>query len=298
MKNSVSVVIPTVGRESLYSAVESAILQTTAPLEVVVCADTLKPLHLPDDDRIRVVRVGPNAGGNVARQTGIEASRGDYIALLDDDDIWLANKLSHQLAQRRKLNLEKDGHWLLTTRVIDTDGKIRPLQEMRSGDDPIDVLFRRTKFREGTGKLHTSTWFFPRSFGMENIFDPNIRFHQDLDWIVCARQNFGSFTVEQSAFADTVCGETDGSVAKTISWRGSADWCLDKLGTTSSRIRGDFLVHVSFSRALSANDPKVAFSAFKFAVQNGRPGFYGFSTSLIKLVRLCVSSLSKNLRAK
>jgi len=70
---SVSVVIPTIGRPELSEAVRSALDQDYPVHEIVVCLDAMLDVEpqLPDDRRIRVLRVGPGAGGNVARQEGI-----------------------------------------------------------------------------------------------------------------------------------------------------------------------------------------------------------------------------------
>ena len=50
-----------------------------------------------NDERIKLLRHDTNKGGSAARNTGILASECDYIALLDDDDEWLPEKLSRQM---------------------------------------------------------------------------------------------------------------------------------------------------------------------------------------------------------
>ncbi|GGL38226.1 glycosyl transferase [Halarchaeum grantii] len=100
----VSVVIPAYRRAAvLPRAVDSALAQTMADLEVVVVDDgspddTAAVVRAYDDPRVRYVAHETNRGVSAARNTGIEAARGDYVAFLDSDDEWLPRKLERQLA--------------------------------------------------------------------------------------------------------------------------------------------------------------------------------------------------------
>jgi glycosyltransferase involved in cell wall biosynthesis len=99
----VSAVIPTYNRRSTAGdAVRSALDQDYRPLEVVVVDDgstddTLAMLA-EFGDRIRIIRHRVNRGASAARNTGIEAARGEYVAFLDSDDLWRPEKTSTQLA--------------------------------------------------------------------------------------------------------------------------------------------------------------------------------------------------------
>ena len=99
----VSVIVPTYNRaSSLPRAIDSALEQTIGDLEVVVVDDgstdhTASVLADYDDPRVRPVVHATNRGANVARNTGIDHARGEYVAFLDSDDEWHREKLERQL---------------------------------------------------------------------------------------------------------------------------------------------------------------------------------------------------------
>ena len=86
----------------LREAIDSALGQTCAPLEVIVVDDgstDATPEVLESyGDRIRVIRQN-NQGVAAARNAGIAAARGEYVAFLDSDDLWDARKLELQMAR-------------------------------------------------------------------------------------------------------------------------------------------------------------------------------------------------------
>ncbi len=98
----VSVIIPTHNRAGVLGrAVASVLAQTWADLELIVVDDgstdgTAEVLAGFDDPRLTGMRQ-ENKGVSAARNRGIAASRGEYIALLDSDDSWMPDKLHKQL---------------------------------------------------------------------------------------------------------------------------------------------------------------------------------------------------------
>jgi glycosyltransferase involved in cell wall biosynthesis len=91
-----SVVVPTYGRPAfLAEALGSVLAQTFADFECIVVDDASpEPPELPGDPRVRLVRREENGGPPAARNTGIRAATGHYVAFLDDDDVWLPGRLA------------------------------------------------------------------------------------------------------------------------------------------------------------------------------------------------------------
>ena len=100
----VSVIIPTCNRARfLRLAIESVLNQTFQDFEIIVIDDasnddTPTMMETLSDTRIRYLRQGSKKGQGATRNAGIREARGEYIALLDDDDEWLPTKLQKQVA--------------------------------------------------------------------------------------------------------------------------------------------------------------------------------------------------------
>lgn len=98
----VSAIITTHNRCGLLKrAVESVFRQTYSKIELIVVDDAstedtrkycetqpLRYIYIPKED---------SRGGNYARNLGIHAAKGEYVAFLDDDDYWLPTKIEKQV---------------------------------------------------------------------------------------------------------------------------------------------------------------------------------------------------------
>jgi glycosyltransferase involved in cell wall biosynthesis len=99
----VSVVMPTYNRARLLSRAVNSVLDQTYPnFELIVVDDcstdgTEGVMQGFQDDRIRYIRHEKNQGAPIARNTGIRAAKGKYIAFQDSDDVWLSTKLEKQV---------------------------------------------------------------------------------------------------------------------------------------------------------------------------------------------------------
>lgn len=94
---------------TIRDAVNSVLRQTYQNYELIIIEDCSKDDSLSiirsyeqADPRIRVIENPGNKGVAFSRNIGIQAADGDYIALLDSDDVWLENKLEQQLSLLEK----------------------------------------------------------------------------------------------------------------------------------------------------------------------------------------------------
>jgi glycosyltransferase involved in cell wall biosynthesis len=107
MKPLVSVVVPTHNRVALLKRTLRSILgQNISDVEVIVVddgsVDDIAAVVGDLDPRIQVLRNRQPAGVSAARNRGIAAAQGEWIAFCDDDDLWAPDKLRLQLDAMRE----------------------------------------------------------------------------------------------------------------------------------------------------------------------------------------------------
>ena len=107
---TISVIIPVFNRAAtIRRAVDSVLAQkmssTRVPLEVILVddgsTDSLSDALADYGSRVRLVRHECNMGAAAARNTGIAAASGDWVAFLDSDDVWFPDKIEAQLGAMR-----------------------------------------------------------------------------------------------------------------------------------------------------------------------------------------------------
>lgn len=96
----ISIILPTHNRaELLAEAIQSVLCQTFTDWELIVVDDASSPpAVVPSDPRIHLMRTEASQGGAASKSRGIEAARGEFVAYLDDDDLYHPDYLLESVA--------------------------------------------------------------------------------------------------------------------------------------------------------------------------------------------------------
>jgi len=193
---TVSVIIPTHNRPDLIiRAAESVLRQTYTDLELIVVDDGLvnraqehiASLH---DARVRYIAHEKEQGGSAARNTGIRAAQGGYIAFLDDDDEWLPNKL--ELQMNAFLNAPSDAGFCFTAVT-----------------NCFQHEERATTVPDGIADYHELALGYPKGFLTVTLvvkqhvfrdvgmFDESLPSHQDPDLIIRISKKYKGLGINQ-----------------------------------------------------------------------------------------------------
>lgn len=189
MNPLVSVVIPLYNKDRyVHEALRSVLMQTVQEFEVIVVDDgstdtSIKRASEIKDTRIRLIRQ-VNAGAAAARNTGIMAAKGTWIAFLDADDRWLPHNLaSHfkQLAQHPDLQWSAglfNRRWRNDVTPMKVDREL--LASQSDGNVIRDALILLSHSFLWTGAIIIKKSVFVEVGGM----DQTLRTAEDLDmWL-------------------------------------------------------------------------------------------------------------------
>jgi glycosyltransferase involved in cell wall biosynthesis len=247
----VSAVIPTRNRPELVCrAVRSVLSQTVREIECIVVIDgpdaaTLHALEEIEDPRLRVLALTENVGGCEARNLGARSARGEWVALLDDDDEWLPFRLEKQLATAAN---STEPLTMVVSRFLDRgDGDqdlLRPHIFPRQGQSISDFLWCEVSWLGGiAGFPQTSTWLLRREFLLEVPFTRGLKVLQDLDWLLRGyehpRMRVMFVNEPLTIFHND---QTRHRVTKRIDWQYSRQWAMDNRHLFTEKAFGFFLV--------------------------------------------------------
>lgn len=277
----VSVVIPTYQRPQLVlRSVRSALEQTVQDLEVVVVLDGSQPvteevLTAVGDPRLRWEELPRRLGGAAARNVGVARARGRWLALLDDDDEWLPDKLERQLQVAESSSAP---HPIVAGRFIARghDGDlVWPRRFPSSGEPLSEYLFTPRGLGAGEGLVITSVLLTTRELLTWVPFDESLSRHHDVDWLLRAAVRPDSELVFAGGGPLLVwqIQRDRPRISNDFSWGASLDWIRGSRERTTPRARASFILTWVSSLARLGGDGSAFWRLPVEAARESRPRF-------------------------
>jgi glycosyltransferase involved in cell wall biosynthesis len=240
----VSAVIPTRNRPDLVvRAVMSALRQTFTSIEVVVVVDgpdqlTNQALKEIPDPRLRVVALENSVGGAEARNLGVLSSRGQWIALLDDDDEWLPGKIEKQLAAAEASSAE---NVLVVCTFVERspirEDVVRPRRLPREGESICEYMFDFLCY------FQTSTFFCSRQLLLDVPFRKELKGFHDIDWFLRVNSHPKvKLEVVKELLSVYHAPEQRATITAGLHWEKRLAWGQENRGLMTRRAYSRFIV--------------------------------------------------------
>jgi len=208
MSQLVSVIIPTFKRSNfLADAIKSVNTQTFHNIEIIVVDDNTDIREIDkvkkvtkDWNNVKYFKNYRTKGACGARNTGILEAKGELIAFLDDDDIWLPDKLCLQVEY---LNYYDD------IALVSCQYMVKPLKGKAKKVNNSTKYLSRNDFFKGKCPATTSLMLTRKEVLISaGLFDENLPSFQDFDlWVRCLE--YGKLIVVQEHLVEFVSHDND-----------------------------------------------------------------------------------------
>lgn len=182
-----SVIIPVYNRtDTLKTALESVLCQSFRDFEIIVTDDgsdsSVRKALLPYMPLITYLPMKKNRGVSAARNLGISHAKGEYIAFLDSDDIWLPGKLEAQYKALKDTGMSvchTNEFWYRKDRFVNQGRK-----HQRYGGFIFEKILDFCRISPSSAVIRKEL------FASCGVFDENMRVCEDYDlWLRIALAN-------------------------------------------------------------------------------------------------------------
>jgi len=261
---TVTAIIPTTGRPSIRRAVASCLRQS-APVKVLVVLD--------DPDAITqvkrkleglscsIVQTSGHRGRGACRNLGVQFADTEYVAFLEDDDEWVAQKTELQLSEATERTAVSSRAML-----VGTSSRIVPqrLYESKRGS-LAEYVLDRSALQLRHHFMQTSSMLCSRQAALEVPWNESLPQHQDWDWLI--RLEAAGITVRQRAEVLVKVAQDSRRRSRGTDWQSSQHW-LQTVGTgVSGQSAADFTASVvarsAFESRAWAGGAKALFSGLR-----------------------------------
>lgn len=248
----ISVIIPFYNNaQSIERALNSVQRQSVKPQEVILINDASPDwmeIESKLDDftslNLKTIHHKSNKNGAAARNSGIIAAKGEYIAFLDADDEWYPDHLEKSFHFLKSENLD-----ICTAKcqIIKSNGIfISPTKSIKQNERLASYLFVKGQ------SMYTPTIFMLKSAAKNLLFDDTIKRHQDFDFLLRA-EKLGYKISNFDHFGAIVHWEDNDVLKKGETWRFSLEWLEKREKWFNHKERSNFWLQFIGFKILSEN---------------------------------------------
>lgn len=279
----VSVIIPTHDRPTLVGrAIRSAATQQPPPREIIVVSDgpdarLAAIVSAAAPAPCRYIELPETRGAPAARNAGVAAAVGTWIALLDDDDEWLPGKLAEQLAQAN-VGLCREPIVSCAVEIRGAGaGYVLPRRSPDPGEPVSDWLFVRHGLFHGEGFVQTSTLLARRALFQAVPFDETLGRLQDTDWLLRAIASGACLLPLPAVRAVWHVDRGRRRISDVGDWQGTLRWAHERRDLFTPRAYAALLMSIVADMA-AGGDRRGFVTILAEARRHGRPGWIDYLT--------------------
>jgi len=234
----ISVIIPTYNRSKIVKkTILSVLNQTVNDIEIIIVDDYSKDIvelkiiiESFNDTRIKLIVHESNRHGSAARNTGILVAKGQYIALLDSDDLWEENKLAQCLSC---IKHEKN---VIYSQFV-SKGEIFPKRSIKKKEAVGDYLLIEKQ------SIQTSTLFMARSFAKQVLFDESLVRFQDYDFTIRLCACGAEFTMLPEVLVKMLDDDDGQRISNSVDFVPAMFWLTKISNLLSKQAKKTFYLH-------------------------------------------------------
>jgi glycosyltransferase involved in cell wall biosynthesis len=275
---AVSVVIPTRNRPTLVrEAIFSVLEQSLTNLELIVIIDgedeATEAITLSiTDPRLRIHSNIDSVGGAQARNIGVKLARAEWVAFLDDDDVWLPQKLAKQMELAKTIS---EVNLCVACRFIarsEHGDRILPLRAPDRDEPLSEYIYCPRGLSVAEGFVQTSTLLVRRELMLKVPFLQRLACGQETTWLLRASRNEGLRLIilpEPLVIFNDFASRSRISIAPK--WRTLLDWAMENRSYYTPKAYSFFTSTICIQYANTCNEP---FGTYVFLIREcfrGRP---------------------------
>lgn len=251
-KTIISVLIPYYNNaKEIKRSLSSVFRQTFQDFEVLLIndaspdwEDALPILNSFNDKRLKLISHKTNQNGAVARNTGIKAAQGEFIAFLDADDEWYSSHLEEGIGFMKNNCCELVSSMV---KLINSNGIFYSPQEQKEDEESVATYL----FTKGMS-MYTPSIICKTSLARDVLFDETLKRHQDFDFLIQAEIKKYKLCTSPH-LGGIVHWEKNNTIIKGETWQFSNEWLTKRKDLFTKKEADNFWIQFVGFKILRIN---------------------------------------------